>query len=228
MRTTAKPDQREGHGGQHLARHRADEDAQGDGEQRVADRGDAGHVEEEDVEPGLLTDVRQRPDPPGHPQPVDRRRRRPPPCPTRPNLTRAQRRRLMPWVQTRRWVPCSTSRATSGAPQNRPTSSGRIRNRMPSDSQGLYWLVNWFSELWQPFRNACRPDVRTDLRRRRRQPLVRVGVVHRDPARDHQRGQDDQRDRGEQRLLAVLSPGEPDHAVTPQASWLPWVSPSAR
>ena len=44
--------------------------------------------------------------------------------PTRPSLTASQRRRLTLCVQARRKVPVSSSRATSGAPQNIPMSTG--------------------------------------------------------------------------------------------------------
>jgi hypothetical protein len=36
----------------------------------------------------------------------------------------SQRRRVTPWVQARLLVPASNSRASSGAPQNSPNSSG--------------------------------------------------------------------------------------------------------
>lgn len=44
-----------------------------------------------------------------------------------PILTASQRRRVTDWVNARRWVPCSSSRASSGAPQNMPTTSGSSR-----------------------------------------------------------------------------------------------------
>jgi hypothetical protein len=47
-------------------------------------------------------------------------------------LTAAQRSRLTPWVHTSRWVPCSISRATTGAPQNMPANSGRNQNSPPT------------------------------------------------------------------------------------------------
>src|ERR1700722_8186713 len=54
--------------------------------------------------------------------------------PTSPSLTRSQRRRLTLWVQARRKVPDSSSRATRGAPQNIPMSTGTSANtcRLPS------------------------------------------------------------------------------------------------
>jgi hypothetical protein len=42
----------------------------------------------------------------------------------RPSLVASQRVRVMLWVQASRWVPVSSSRATSGAPQNTPTTAG--------------------------------------------------------------------------------------------------------
>ncbi len=53
-------------------------------------------------------------------------------------------------------------------------------------------------------------------------------VIHRQAARNHQRGEQRETDHGGQGSLAVLAPREPDHAGTPQATWLPTTSPSAR
>jgi hypothetical protein len=50
-------------------------------------------------------------------------------APTRPSLTASQRVRLMPWVQARRKVPVSNSRATSGAPQKTPIRAGTAMTR---------------------------------------------------------------------------------------------------
>src|SRR6266511_3511144 len=63
-------------------------------------------------------------------------------APTSPNLTIAQRSRLSPWVQTRRWVPCSTSRATSAPTKNIPTSSGRKTKSAPRKAKFSYLLLN--------------------------------------------------------------------------------------
>ena len=41
-----------------------------------------------------------------------------------PSLVASHRPRVTLWVQTSRWVPPSSSRATSGAPQNAPSSAG--------------------------------------------------------------------------------------------------------
>ena len=46
------------------------------------------------------------------------------PSSARPSLVASQRPRVTLWVQTSRWVPASSSRATSGAPQNAPSSAG--------------------------------------------------------------------------------------------------------
>ena len=44
--------------------------------------------------------------------------------PVIPILVASQRRREMLWLQTSRWVPVSSSRAISGAPQNAPITGG--------------------------------------------------------------------------------------------------------
>ena len=44
--------------------------------------------------------------------------------PIRPTLTVSQRLRVTLWVQASRWVPVSSSRVTSGAPQKIPTRAG--------------------------------------------------------------------------------------------------------
>jgi hypothetical protein len=43
---------------------------------------------------------------------------------TMPSRTANHRVRVMLWFHTRRCVPVSSSRATSGAPQNTPTTTG--------------------------------------------------------------------------------------------------------
>ena len=45
-------------------------------------------------------------------------------------LVPIQRRRVTLWVQARTCVPSSTSLATSGAPQNRPSSAGATTLRL--------------------------------------------------------------------------------------------------
>ena len=49
--------------------------------------------------------------------------------PTSPSLTSNQRIRLTLWVQAKRNVPVSSSRAMSGAPQNMPMSTGTMSTR---------------------------------------------------------------------------------------------------
>jgi hypothetical protein len=44
--------------------------------------------------------------------------------PANPTLVASQRRRPMLWLQASRCVPVSSSRATSGAPQNAPITGG--------------------------------------------------------------------------------------------------------
>ena len=41
-----------------------------------------------------------------------------------PSLMASHRVRVTDWVQASRWVPASSSRATSGAPQNTPMITG--------------------------------------------------------------------------------------------------------
>src|ERR1035438_3684530 len=43
----------------------------------------------------------------------------------------------MLWVQTRRWVPASSSRATRGAPQKSPMMPGTTTTRMPSQVRSV-------------------------------------------------------------------------------------------
>ena len=63
------------------------------------------------------------------------------------NLISAQCRRLTPWVQTGRWVPCSSSREISGAPQNNPTNSGRKVERDGDQQTGLNSLLGCLSAV---------------------------------------------------------------------------------
>jgi hypothetical protein len=54
--------------------------------------------------------------------------------PATPSLAASQRVRVTPWVQARRKLPVSNSRAISGAPQNIPIRAGTaraVRDRAP-------------------------------------------------------------------------------------------------
>jgi hypothetical protein len=47
-----------------------------------------------------------------------------------PSLVASQRVRVTDWVQTSRWVPASSSRATIGAPQKMPMTAGATATMM--------------------------------------------------------------------------------------------------
>ena len=79
--------------------------------------------------------------------------------------------------------------------------------------QAEYCELNWSDPVWQASLYRRR---RAD---RRRSPEAEVGErgLHREAGRDYQTGEGGQPGEGEQRLLAVLPPRQPDHAGTPQA-----------
>ena len=138
-------------------------------------------------------------------------------APTSPNFTSAQWVRLMPWVQTNRWVPCSTSRATSGAPQNMPTSIGRMSSSTATRFRAPYRLVNWLNDRSQasraPRATSAVASWRTQSGRPRSANVCRMAR----PSGIIRAASTANATQGEERLLAVLPPGQPDHAGTPHS-----------
>jgi hypothetical protein len=127
-------DERDRHGRDGAAKQEPGGGAEHEGEGRVADRRDAAGDEHRRLHP------RDAADPLEPPAGVERRvDGRTPPRHDRgqrcggehrgqraePSFAASQRVRLTLWVQASRWVPASTSRATSGAPQNTPSTAGR-------------------------------------------------------------------------------------------------------
>lgn len=55
------------------------------------------------------------------------------------SLTVSQRVRVTVWFHTSRWVPFSSSRPISGAPQNSPTRAGRISTTAMSARKTAWW-----------------------------------------------------------------------------------------
>ena len=91
-----------------------------------------------------------------------------------------------------------------------------------------YWFWNWFNASWQSLPGWPRwrwPDV---VLATQAAGLIGEGVVHREAGGQHDRGQDGERDQGVEGLLAVLAPGEPDHAFTSHAVRVLRVSALAR
>lgn len=67
--------------------------------------------------------------------------------------------------------------------------------------------------------------VRAQLRKARAQAGVVEGIVHPQTGGNHDRGECGQPDPGEERLLAMLFPRQPDHAVTSETVRAARVSP---
>jgi hypothetical protein len=64
--------------------------------------------------------------------------------PVRASLTASQRVRVTLWFHTSRWVPASSSRVISGAPQNSPISAGRTSTTAVTARKGPWWSPkNW-------------------------------------------------------------------------------------
>jgi hypothetical protein len=69
----------------------------------------------------------------------------------RPSLTASQRVRVMLWFHTSRWVPASSSRAISGAPQKIPMSAGRTSTTAVTARNWIWWSVkNSWTKSEQP------------------------------------------------------------------------------
>src|SRR5580704_1984345 len=124
--------------------------------------------------------------------------------PTSPSLTRSQRRRLTLCVQARRKVPVSSSRATSGAPQNIPITTGTMRTRASASVCSLPSSVD--TGLTQP---PAPPPRLTALRHG---DVVDVHEVGAGDEQDHP--ENDETGGADQPLHPELSPREGDHERT--------------
>ncbi len=116
--------QRDGHGGKRAAEEQPHGGAEREGEQRVARRDEAVHAEGGRAEPvrGHLVDGAEPPRDHEAEQPADDRAGQA----DEPEFDQEPAHRLTLCVQARRNVPVSSSRATSGAPQNMPMSTGTM------------------------------------------------------------------------------------------------------
>src|SRR5437588_6825049 len=119
---------------------------------------------------------------------------------TKPSLAESQRRRPTPCVHTSRCVPCSSSRAMSGAPQQTYEQRNHEENRLdpPPHREAL---------LEAALDVAAVPVTCQTARKTR---AVEDGV-HVGARQEEERGQQRERGDAEESLLPMLAPDEPGH-----------------
>ena len=130
------------------------------------------------------------------------------PRPTTASVTVSQRVRVTVWVKASFQVPCSSSRAISGAPISTPAKAGRMLSQVSRSPQLTYRSAN-AAMIWsQPPLVGARRDAGGH-------PVGPVGTVHREPADHKQRADRREQHEPAQQICTVLAKRDPQHRFSP-------------